>query len=133
MDTFKAGTQYGDWEGTAAADNADRNTIELFLEKKGLATPEEFLLGLSLYAHEHSDSISVHAFFFVGENDEEVKSAKSVEEVKSALDKLDDPIPVREVQIDLTVKEFLEVFKRFNVFLTWHGLGITGREYEPAE
>jgi len=45
-ETFNASVQYGDWKGTAAADRADQNDPDHWLEKSGKKNPDEFL-GLS--------------------------------------------------------------------------------------
>ena len=45
---FKAGTQYGDWEGTAAADGPNSDSIERYLEANGLINPGEYLIATSI-------------------------------------------------------------------------------------
>jgi hypothetical protein len=40
---------------------------------------------------------------------------------------------VRRVDVKLNAKEFLNLFKRFHVMLTWHGLELDGREYETED
>jgi len=53
-DTFRAGVQYGDWTGTAAADNADQNDLHnLLVAKKAFDRDTEFLLGASLWIGEN--------------------------------------------------------------------------------
>lgn len=124
MERFKASTQYGDWEGTAAADNQP-TSLHDFLEEKGLIEEHEFLLAATLYVGEHSyDSPYVKAYLFKGDD---------YESVKKKLDANKGPIPVREVDIKLTTEEFLELFKRFDVMLTWHGLNLQGREFVTTE
>jgi hypothetical protein len=57
METFKASAQYGDWQGTAAADDAHSDLRE-YLEGKKLINPNEFLIAATLYVerglHERS-------------------------------------------------------------------------------
>jgi len=125
MEFLKASTQYGDWEGTAAADDKPSALQEL-LETKGLINPDEFLLAATLYVSEHNyDSPYVRAFVF--------QKGRKFELVKEILAATEGPIPVRRIDVGLTTKEFLGLFKRFNVMLTWRGLEIEGREYTVTE
>jgi hypothetical protein len=55
MSSFQAGTQYGDWKGTAAADEpgAGTNTFEQWFEATGkVDTDNEILIGFEFYAEE---------------------------------------------------------------------------------
>ena len=119
MESFKASTQYGDWEGTAAADGAHAITVHEYLQDKGLINPNEFLLATSFYSSE--SFTHVRAFMFQGGN--------NFESVQNTLAGIAGPIPVREVNVKLTPEEFLGLFKRFHVMLTWHGLELEGRDY----
>jgi len=125
MEVFQAGTQYGDWKGTAAADGEHAISFEQYLESKGLTREGEFLIAVSFYS-EH-EFVYVRAFFYEG--------PQALEEVRKKLSKVKDPIPVRAVEVPLTVAEFFSKFKRFNVVLTWRGLQetIEGREYCEIE
>jgi hypothetical protein len=123
---FKAGVQYGDWEGTGAADDGDEKSVERYLRDKGLISEAEFLVATSLRVGEnHHGSIgSVHvsAFIYTG--------AEPVEKVAAAIHAAAGPIPVREVELNLKLPEFVGLFKRFNVVFTWKHLELEGREYE---
>jgi hypothetical protein len=44
-----------------------------------------------------------------------------------------EPIPVRAVDVPLALEKFLDLFQRFSVMLTWHGLELEGREYTETE
>src|ERR1700682_6338676 len=50
---FTASVQYGNWHGTAAADDADALGIREFLRKKKRISDREFVVGVSLYVHEN--------------------------------------------------------------------------------
>jgi len=52
MQIFKASVQYGDWKGTAAADNADPRGIHELLREKGLISKTDFLIGVHVYIGE---------------------------------------------------------------------------------
>ena len=116
--TFKAQVQYQDWEGTAAADGHQGHEFEEFLIGKQLMGPNETLIGLSLSVIQ--GSVCVHA---VVVDRTGYKSAKDLVEITN-------PIPVRRVDLNLTLQEFFSHFKRFNAFLTWNTLDLAGREYE---
>jgi hypothetical protein len=122
MESFKASVQYGDWEGTAAADDAHTDLRE-YLEGKKLINPNEFLIAASFFVDE--DYSNVRAFMFQGGRD--------FESVKDHLAAITGPIPVREVNVKLTPKEFIGLFKRFDVILTWKGFELEGREYSVIE
>ncbi|MGC9292697.1 MAG: hypothetical protein ACP5EP_08215 [Acidobacteriaceae bacterium] len=119
METFKASVQYGDWEGTAAADGAHPTSVEEYLGNKGLINPNEFLVAASLYVQEKSTYVRVFVF----------EHGKEFESVKDTLIATSGPILVREVEIELTLEEFVDLFKRFSVVLTWSGLQLEGRNY----
>jgi hypothetical protein len=124
MDYFRAGVQYGDWHGTAAADNTDfKDRLHDHLEKEKLIRPGEFLIAVSLWVGEGSTYI--HAYLFEG--------ALRYEDVVNQLDTIRGPIPVREVSIEMSLQEFLKSFKRFNVMLTAQNLPLADREYSSHE
>jgi len=123
MDRFTASTQYGDWKGSVSADNTDRLSIDGFLKEKGLLDESEFLIAVSFYNSEGFTRI--RAFVFA--------DASKFESVKQGLEKTKDPVPVRELSIELTPIEFIELFKRLSVMLCWNRLGIEGRTYSVIE
>jgi hypothetical protein len=43
-----------------------------------------------------------------------------------------DPIPVRQVDLELSAVEFFGLFKRFSVMLSWRDLPLRGREYQST-
>ena len=63
--------------------------------------------------------VYVHAFVL---NLGGFKSAKELIEHAGA-----DPIPVRKIDLNMTLQEFFSRFKRFDVMLTSNSLGLTGR------
>ncbi|MHB8676713.1 MAG: hypothetical protein ACYDCE_09635 [Candidatus Acidiferrales bacterium] len=87
--------------------------------------PGEFLLATSLWVGENADDISVRAFLFNGH--------ESCDSVRAALDSTTGPIPLRAVDLTLTLKEFVCLFKQFDVMLTWQDLPLEGREYDVIE
>jgi hypothetical protein len=125
LESFKASAQYGDWKGTVAADSQPSGLRE-WLEENKLIEDGEFLVAATLYVSEHNfDSPHVRAFVF--------ENARKFESVRDAIAATKGPIPVREVRVNLSTEEFFDLFKRFDVMLTWHGLELEGREYSAKE
>lgn len=60
-ETFRAGVQYGDWTGTASADNDDTKDLYQLLKSKNLLnTEKEFLVGATLWVGEnHGGKVQV--------------------------------------------------------------------------
>jgi hypothetical protein len=128
VERFKAGVQYGDWEGTAAADDADPKSLEHYLRENALIKPDEFLIATSLFVGDSSGDepgfLYIRALLFEGTDYEDV--GKKLAAKPGA-------IPVREVEIKLTMAQFVALFKRFDVMFTWHRLGLEGREFKVVE
>ena len=122
MQHFKASTQYGDWEGTAAADGNNEWSVEEYLDNKGLMNPNESVISVSLSVLE--GSVYVRAFLFQG---------KDSDSIAQVLANISGPIPVREVPLEMTLEEFARLFKRFSVSLTYDSLHIDGRAYQEQE
>lgn len=119
--TFRAQVQYQDWEGTAAADGHQGHEFEEFLRGKQLMGPNENLIALSLSVIQ--GSVYLHAAVV---NRACYKSAKVLIEGT-------DPVPVRRVDLNLTLQDFFSHLKRFNAVLTLNTLELTGREYEERQ
>jgi hypothetical protein len=134
MESFKASVQYGDWKGTAAADDSDPLAVSVgrYLEKKGLIKPGEFLLAVRLFVGEsHDNKLAepyIRAYLL-----KDAENYGAVQERLEELESAGEPIPVREVNIDMPLGKFVAMFKRFEVMLTWHDLALEDREYEVTE
>lgn len=125
-DHFRASVQYGDWEGTAAADDADQRTFGRLLEERGLFDPtREMLIGVELWIGEnHGGKVEkpyLHAVFVEGDRFDNVAPRLKAER---------DPIKVRRIDVGLTLEEFIGLFKRFSVVITRRGMDLTDREYQ---
>lgn len=122
-ETFRASVQYGDWKGTSAADNADKGDAEDWLEAKGHKKPDEFLLGVTLWAGEnqgkHKDPVSVTFL---------LASPRDHDSVKAQIQSAGGPVMVRRVQVEMKLLEFFGLFKRFSVAFSSHGM-LDEREY----
>lgn len=125
MESFVAGVQYGDWKGTAAADNADLKDIHELLRSKGAYDyTKEAVIGVRLWIGEnhggHVEAPYVTAL---------IVDAAGYGDVPKLLASQDGPIPVKRVELELTLEEFMGLFKRFSVVLTKSGLDLDGRTY----
>jgi hypothetical protein len=132
MVRFQAGTQYGDWHGTAAADEpgaADDSFDKLFEATGKVDTEKEIMIGFEFYAGEghfflggyfHARPDHIGAGYYPTLNEKFQKNPAA-------------PIRVKRVSVDITLEEFFKHFKRFNVVLVDDALDIIGREYEVIE
>ena len=102
---FKASAQYNDYIGTAAADcHNSRADLAEKLQQEGLKTESESLIGFSIYLGEvYSEKICLTAY---------------LHSTNTPLEDIADPVPLKEVEIELSVEEFQGIFKRFNVYLS---------------
>lgn len=130
---FQAGTQYGDWNGTAAADefggNIDDKFDELF-EATGKVDPDkEIMIGFEFYYSEGMFLCSGYFHPLPEENDGGYYPTLNRNFQKDQIN----PIQVKQVRVELTLEEFFKYFKRFNVVLIKGALDIVGREYEVIE
>ncbi len=96
---MKASTQYNDYTGTAAADISDHLRLEDYLKEKGLDTDRYKPIGVELFC---GYSKSVNPRFICIDQTSEEKVALTF-----AFEK------------QIPINEFLDLFKRFNVILTW--------------
>lgn len=125
MSSFKASVQYNDWEGTAAADDADVVSLTRYLATNGLINENEYLLSSSIFIGENHGGriggvyIVAHLF-----------TPPPNTTVDAALYAITGPIPVRELELELTIEQYLGFFKRFKVVHTKRHLELEGREYE---
>jgi hypothetical protein len=129
MTHFKASVQYGDFKGTAAADNADgEHDLNHFLKGKGLIQDDEFLVAASMWVGESSGGklgrSYVKAYLY---------DKADHDTVKAALEATEGPIQVRAVDVEVTPEQFISFFKRLEVFLTRPSLKIDGREFTTVE
>ena len=112
IEKFSASVQYDDYKGTTAADNQDINDVYKYLEKKQQRNKNEFIVGISLYAHDlalnPSRELSVRFFLSDLQGESDVPT----------LIKSKNPLSVKEIKIDMSYREFFQLFKRFNLTLS---------------
>jgi hypothetical protein len=128
MERFKAGVQYGDWEGTVAADDADFRELRKLLTEKELVEDDEFLVAAKVWIGENQGGKvrPPHVSAFVMKREEHETLRDKIQQSTGALD-------VRKVDLDLSLDEFLGFFKRLSFVFTRKGLELTGKEYSERE
>lgn len=123
MENFKASSQYGDWQGSVSADRSDATTLSDLLLERGLRTKDEFLVGAKLWIGEnHQNKLGrtfVSAFLV---------NAAGFENVPAAIAAGGDPLRLKKVEVEVTLEEFVCLFKRFAVSLSDPHFGLEGRQ-----
>lgn len=125
-DTFKAAVQYGDWEGSAAADDMAHRDIHDLLRARGHLRKGEFLVAIEVWRGESHPSQarepSIQALIMKGDN---------FEEIAAALSDASYPAQVRRVELEgVSLLEFIALFKRFSLALSRKDLRFQDREYQ---
>ncbi|RLD03384.1 MAG: hypothetical protein DRI65_13000 [Chloroflexota bacterium] len=120
---FLPSVQYGDLEGSIKADRADMNDAHKWLLTNGHINENEFVLGISMDIRENRGEFNepVYVNFLL-------KEPMNFDIVKSEIESKQEPIEVRKVRIEMPLKDFFSLFKRFNLTLSPKGL-LNGREY----
>lgn len=114
MDTFSAGVQYNDFQGTVAADISDNVALADYLVSIGQARDGERVVGFRITAGENHG-----------------RPVAEVSLVAYLLRTIDfDPAPasVRAVEVRLTPGEALAYFKRFDLVAMRKGVDFSGTE-----
>lgn len=108
--------KYGNLFGHTAADSSEIISPQMYLEHYNLITDKEFFVGLKMFAGEnhgtHEDP--VHVYFFVTE-------LNGHNDIQSLLSECNGNIEVREVKVDMTIAEFIALFKRLEISLSQGG------------
>ncbi|MDH3997665.1 MAG: hypothetical protein OET90_02395 [Desulfuromonadales bacterium] len=126
MERFQASVQYNDMKGTAAADGANPGDLGAYLLRHGYINDGEFVMGVTMSVGEnrgtHTDPVYVKFL---------VSGLRGNDNLVETIQASDDPIPVKEVCVDMNITDFLALFKRFNVAISVKGL-LDGRSYTSA-
>lgn len=124
VSNFHAIVQYGDWKGTASADDHDNTGLRNYLERENLINEGELLIGIEMWSGEvhaptQEDEIYVRALLATDEGYDNISAA-----VESG-----NPLKVREVELRLKLNVFFGLFKRFAISISNHGI-IDGLDIE---
>lgn len=124
MLTLKAGVQYKDWEGTVAADDADQRSFFHLLKEKKVMRDDEYPVAIDLYIGEnHAGKVQQPIISAL------LMKSKGFDEAKSEIDK-GEKLKLRRVDVEISLTEYMALFKRFSIVLTRNGLDLESREYE---
>lgn len=124
--SFKAGVQYGDFEGSAAADRADKNDLGDYLRSNGLMHAGELLVAAELWVGEnHSGKVAQPSIQAIVVDAPDHDNA-----VRDVLNQA--PVPVRKIDLPISLDQFLGLFKRFAVTLTIRGGDLRGKDYREG-
>lgn len=126
--TLEANVQYNDWKGTSACDEfgADDALEELF-EATGEVQPNEVLIGWEFSKLE--DFIYLAGYYHLESSSNPDGWLNSL---RDDFRKRPDPLLVHTIVAHVTLEQFLNCFKRFNVVLLRNDIGIGGREAEDG-
>jgi hypothetical protein len=108
-----ASAQHCDWEGTVAADDADGVAIRKYLRERSLISDKELIVGMKFLvgdAEVEKPLIQVLVIDAVGYD--------SVAEILRA----NDTIILRKINLDLSLSQFVGLFKRLSVTFAVPGL-----------
>ncbi len=129
-DTLRASVQYGDWTGTASADEFGDATddFDALFEATGKVEKEkDLLIGFNLYESEGF-------FYLAGYFHPAVSTSDTYPALNRELKKNDEPITVKQVKVEITRDQFFKHFKRFSIVMVRSSLkDIIGRDVEYDE
>ncbi|MGO7750510.1 hypothetical protein E0H65_22580 [Rhizobium leguminosarum bv. viciae] len=123
MEIFKASVQYGDWQGTASADDGHDIEFQSFLKDKGLIGEGAYAVAIRFYNGENFDKPSVRVVVADGTGHDDVNAQINASGI----------LRFKELEVELSLEEFFNLFKRFSIVLMSRDLGLEGREYEIIE
>ena len=119
MNTIKASVNYGDFEGTAAADHHDRRGLSDLAEKYGIDTDRYYVFGLDVSLGEIRDDDHIPSpQVTLLATDKNVVKAGSIDFVRQHAESHDGTLPYVRLNINATIEDVLLCFKRINVVFT---------------
>lgn len=129
MQHFTASVQYGDWNGTAAADNADGTEITDLLRSRKLLQEGEFVVGVRAFIGENHPGKVRDPYVEVL-----IAAAGDYDTVQTMLAATPDALVLKSVTVNnLTLIEFFGLFKRLEIAIARSGLDLPGREYQTQD
>lgn len=128
MERFAAQVQYGDWQGTSAADNADMNDMSKLLRDRGLLHPGQMLVGVRAFIGENHNGKVRDPYI-----EALIAEGGTFDEIRGVLAATPDPLKLKRVRLDLSITEFFGLFKRVDIVFAHRGLNLSDREYEAHD
>ena len=119
MDKFTSATQYGDIKGNITMDQQHAKGLHELAKANGVNLNVDFPIAFDLYVGENGFvDLSIYT---VKVDDNNYETAKEL--VDSS-----DPIPVKKVDINISVDDFFKHFKRINITASPME-GVIGKDY----
>ena len=106
MKKLIAGTQYNDWKGDVAFDDADFSSLSEYAKQKGKIKQSDVIFGVEAFYLDVSKEFSVRIYV----------SDKPFDEVKQYGGELE------EVKFDLPLSDFFSLFKRVSLAFSRKGM-----------
>jgi hypothetical protein len=116
---FQATSQYDDWKGTASADDSNPGGLRSLLRDRHLISDDEFAVGMEVWIGENHAGQVAPAYVRVL-----AIRAADFEQAQSKL--AAGPVVVRKIDHELSLEEFIGLFKRVSIKLAWRGLPLSG-------
>lgn len=110
---FVASTKYNDMRGSVAADITDIANLTRWLQERSTLQEGELVVGLELFAGNYIRAVEELDVRFL------VKKG-NIDELPEAL-KTSSAVEVREINLSVSVSEFLSIFKVFHLTLSVGG------------
>lgn len=126
VEKFLAETQYPDWVGTAAAENdvdSPHSIYSILKEQKRIGDDDRLVAVRLYFADRTEPGVRVPTIEAI------VVALPPGEDLKEYL-AITDPIPVRKLEHTITLQQFFDLHRRFDLVLTRGNLNIEGRRYE---
>lgn len=128
MSRLRASVQYGDWRGSAAADDISHGDFHDHLRSIGEFGDDEFLVGIEVFIGDNHPGRPPQPPMVSAL----LAARGDFDTVKAKLRAQRDPIPLRRVRLDLTLDDLLRKFKRIAITFLRNGLDLDDREYEDT-
>lgn len=116
-DLLIASVNYGDYDGTAAADHHDHRGLKDLAQKYGVDTDHYFVFGVNVRVGETRGDEIEHTFVSILAVDTRVVKAASVDFIQEYVDVHEGVLPYVSFDIGASLEEVLLSFKRFNLVL----------------
>jgi hypothetical protein len=119
MENFTSGTQYGDIKGNITMDEQHAKGLHAIATANGVNINVDFPIAFDLYIGEN-DFVNL-SVYTVERNNNDYETAKELVDNN-------DPIPVKKVDINISVADFFKHFKRINITASPMD-GVIGKDY----
>ena len=118
--TLRATVQYQDYQGTVAADHADRRFLSALAGKHGIDTDRYFIIGVRINIGEirdENDELGAHTYIDLLAVDMVKTKAGDIDHIRKYAESNGGKLPYKSFSIKCSLDEALHYFKRFEVVL----------------